>query len=127
MDRREEGESARLHTLLLLPLRLTRFLPHASRARTRPQVFSVSELSQILGTLNLLTSALQALPGVLPQITTVAGLSKRVVELHSLLGAINGAPPPAVQHTQQRQTRSGARTSPTRRRMGSASWRARSR
>jgi ABC-type uncharacterized transport system fused permease/ATPase subunit len=61
------------------------------------RVYGIQELSEVLGTLDLLTSALQALPGLLPEITTIAGLSKRVIELHRVLDALNQAPPPPVE------------------------------
>lgn len=59
----------------------------------------MAEISSVLGTLDLLTSALQSLPGVLPQLSTIGGLSERVRGLHGLLSEINGAPPPAVART----------------------------
>lgn len=60
------------------------------------RVFNVAELSAVLGTLEMLTGSIQALPGLLPEITTIAGLSKRVIELHRVLEAIAAAPPPSV-------------------------------
>lgn len=63
------------------------------------EVYSIAELSEVLGTLDLLSAALQALPALLPEIATIAGLSKRVIELHRTLDAINAAPPPPVATT----------------------------
>jgi putative ATP-binding cassette transporter len=61
------------------------------------KVYSIAELSEVLGTLDLLSAALQALPALLPEIATIAGLSKRVIDLHRTLDTINNAPPPAVE------------------------------
>lgn len=51
-------------------------------------VYSVAELSAVLGTLDMLTGSIQALPGLLPQLATVAGLGARLTELHDVLEAL---------------------------------------
>eukprot|EP00306_Pavlova_sp_CCMP459_P008563 CAMPEP_0185167532 /NCGR_PEP_ID=MMETSP1139-20130426/14424_1 /TAXON_ID=298111 /ORGANISM="Pavlova sp., Strain CCMP459" /LENGTH=711 /DNA_ID=CAMNT_0027733019 /DNA_START=3 /DNA_END=2138 /DNA_ORIENTATION=+ len=60
------------------------------------KVYDIAELSAVMGTVSMLNGAVQALPGLLPEITTIAGLSKRVIGLHRVLDALDTAPPPDV-------------------------------
>mmetsp|Transcript_38562 Transcript_38562/g.101741 ORF Transcript_38562/g.101741 Transcript_38562/m.101741 type:complete len:609 (-) Transcript_38562:800-2626(-) len=47
--------------------------------------FDIEELTMMLGTIEILSSACQALPDKLPMLTSIAGLSKRIVELFDAL------------------------------------------
>ena len=47
--------------------------------------FDIEELTMMLGTIEILSSACQSLPSKLPMLTSIAGLSKRIIELFDAL------------------------------------------
>jgi putative ATP-binding cassette transporter len=56
--------------------------------------FDIEELTMMLGTIEILSSACQALPDKLPMLTSIAGLSKRIIELHDSLQVFAHEPAP---------------------------------
>jgi len=55
----------------------------------------------MLGTIEILSSACQALPDKLPMLTSIAGLSKRIIELFDSLEYYASHPPPDHLHLQR--------------------------